>query len=115
MKILLLNHNVVERSTFYRAFYFGRELADCGHEVTLATVSRRNVLRPVVALREGVRVIETPDLGVWLARTGWDPWDTAWRVARFLASGPTWCTGSTAVRLCSGPAWRSRPWRTPRG
>jgi hypothetical protein len=72
MKILLLNHNVVERSTFYRAFYFGRELADWGHEVTLATVSRRNVLRPVVGLREGVRVIETPDLGVSLARTGWD-------------------------------------------
>jgi len=81
MKILLLNHNVVERSTFYRLL-FRRELADCGHEVTLATVSRRNVLRPVVALREGVRVIETPDLGVWLARTGWDPWTLpgGWRL-----------------------------------
>jgi glycosyltransferase involved in cell wall biosynthesis len=84
MKILMLNHNVVERSTFYRAFYFGRELADQGSQVTLATVSRRNVLRPKVETREGVRIIETPDLGVSLARTGWDLWDTAWRTARFL-------------------------------
>ena len=84
MKILLLNHNVVERSTFYRAFYFGRELGDLGHEVTLATISRRRVLRPLVEQREGVRIVETPDLGISLARTGWDPWDTAWRIARFV-------------------------------
>jgi glycosyltransferase involved in cell wall biosynthesis len=84
MKILLLNHNVVERSTFYRAFYFGRELADRGHQATLVTISRRNVLRARVEVREGVRIIETPDLGVSRARTGWDPWDTAWRTARLL-------------------------------
>ncbi|MBN2575584.1 MAG: glycosyltransferase family 4 protein [Deltaproteobacteria bacterium] len=84
MKLLLLNHNVVERSTFYRAFYFGREFADLGHEVTLASISRRNVLRPVVGMREGVRFVETPDLGMSLIRTGWDPWDTAWRILRFL-------------------------------
>ena len=104
MKILLLNHNVVERSTFYRAFYFGRELADCGHEVTLATVSRQNVLRPVVALREGVRVIETPDWGVSLARTGWDPWDTAWRVARFLGERPDLVHGFDCRPVVLGPS-----------
>jgi glycosyltransferase involved in cell wall biosynthesis len=84
MKLLFLNHNVVERSTFYRAFYLGRELADCGHQVTLATISRRNVLRPLIGVREGVRIVETPDLGVSLARTGWDPWDAAWRIVRFF-------------------------------
>jgi glycosyltransferase involved in cell wall biosynthesis len=104
MKILLLNHNLVERSTFYRAFYFGRELADCGHEVTLATVSRQNVLRPVVALREGVRVIETPDWGVSLARTGWDPWDTAWRVARFLGERPDLVHGFDCRPVVLGPS-----------
>jgi glycosyltransferase involved in cell wall biosynthesis len=104
MKILLLNHNVVERSTFYRAFYFGRELADWGHEVTLATVSRQNVLRPVVALREGVRVIETPDWGVSLARTGWDPWDTAWRVARFLGERPDLVHGFDCRPVVLGPS-----------
>jgi len=104
MKILLLNHNVVERSTFYRAFYFCRELADWGHEVTLATVSRQNVLRPVVALREGVRVIETPDWGVSLARTGWDPWDTAWRVARFLGERPDLVHGFDCRPVVLGPS-----------
>ena len=104
MKILLLNHNIVERSTFYRAFYFGRELADLGHEVTLATISRRNVLRPVVGLREGVRMVETPDLGVSLARTGWDPWDTAWRVARFFGERPDLVHGFDCRPVVLGPS-----------
>jgi glycosyltransferase involved in cell wall biosynthesis len=104
MKILLLNHNVVERSTFYRAFYFGRELADGGHEVTLATISRRNVLRPIVSVREGVRVVETPDLGVSLARTGWDPWDTVWRVARFLGERPDLVHGFDCRPVVLGPS-----------
>jgi len=117
MKILLLNHNVVERSTFYRAFYFGRELADWGHEVTLATISRRKVLRPVVGLREGVRVIETPDLGVSLARTGWDPWDTAWRVACFLGERPDLVYGFDCRPVVLGPslalkALAHTPWIT---
>jgi glycosyltransferase involved in cell wall biosynthesis len=30
-----------------------------------------------------VRVIHTPDLGVGLARTGWDPWDSLFRCVRF--------------------------------
>ena len=37
LRVLMLNHNVAWRSTFYRAFYFGRELAELGHHVTLAT------------------------------------------------------------------------------
>ncbi len=104
MKILLLNHNVVERSTFYRAFYFGRELADWGHQVTLATISHRNLLRPVVGVREGVRIIETPDLGISLARTGWDPWDTAWRVARFLGERPDLAHGFDCRPVVLGPS-----------
>jgi glycosyltransferase involved in cell wall biosynthesis len=79
----MLNHNVVWRSTFYRAFYLARELADRGHSVTIASISRDRFLRPREHVVEGVRVVETPDLGVGLARTGWDPWDTVWRCARF--------------------------------
>jgi glycosyltransferase involved in cell wall biosynthesis len=79
----MLNHNVVWRSTFYRAFYLGRELALRGHDVTVATISRDRLLRPREHVVEGVRVVETPDVGVSLARTGWDPWDTVWRCARF--------------------------------
>jgi glycosyltransferase involved in cell wall biosynthesis len=81
----MLNHNVVWRSTFFRAFYFGRELADLGHRVTLATISGSRRLKPETYDLEGVRVVETPDFGVGLARTGWDLWDAAWRCRRFLA------------------------------
>jgi glycosyltransferase involved in cell wall biosynthesis len=80
----MLNHNVVWRSTFFRAFAFGRELADLGHDVTIATISPKRLFRPEERMLEGVRVVETPDWGVGLARTGWDPFDTLWRRGRFL-------------------------------
>ena len=83
LRVLMLNHNVVWRSTFFRAFYFGRELADLGHHVTLATISARRRLRPETYDLQGVRVVETPDFGIGLARTGWDPWDAGWRCRRF--------------------------------
>jgi len=81
----MLNHNVVWRSTFFRAFYLARELADLGHDVTVATISPRRVFRPETYDLEGVHIVETPDWGISLARTGWDPWDAAWRRRRFLA------------------------------
>jgi hypothetical protein len=79
----MLNHNVVWRSTFYQAF-IARELADLGHEVTVATISRDRVLRAKTYDLEKVRIVETPDWGVSLARTGWDPWDTFFRCRKFL-------------------------------
>jgi glycosyltransferase involved in cell wall biosynthesis len=81
----MLNHNVVWRSTFFRAFYFARELAELGHDVTVATISPSRLLRAETYDLEGVHIAETPDWGVSLARTGWDPWDAAWRRHRFLA------------------------------
>lgn len=83
MNILMLNHNVIWRSTFFRAFYFARELAARGHRVTVATISRDRLFRPRVSELEGVTIVETPDLGVSLARTGWDLWDSAFRAAYF--------------------------------
>ena len=79
----MLNHNVIWRSTFYRAFYLGRELVRRGHEVTIATVSADRIFRAREHQVEGVHVVETPDLGLGLARTGWDPWDALWRCLRF--------------------------------
>ena len=87
LRVLMLNHNVVWRSTFFRAFYLARELADLGHEATIATISASRRLRPQTYELENVRIVETPDLGIGLARTGWDPWDTFWRCRRFLGEG----------------------------
>lgn len=79
----MLNHNVAWRSTFFRAFYFARELVARGHEVTIATISPNRILRPSSREIEGVTVVETPDVGVSLARTGWDPWDSLFRATYF--------------------------------
>ena len=83
MNILMLNHNVIWRSTFFRAFYFARELAARGHRVTVATISKDRLFTPRVSELERVTIVETPDIGVSLARTGWDPWDSVFRAAYF--------------------------------
>lgn len=116
VKILMLNHNVAWRSTFFRAFYLGRELALRGHQVSVATISPDRIARPRISEREGVEIIETPDLGVGLARTGWDLWDSAWRISRFSRGGfdvvhgfdcrPVVLAPSLALQL-SGTPWVS--------
>jgi glycosyltransferase involved in cell wall biosynthesis len=83
LRVLMLNHNISWRSTFFRAFYFGRELAALGHQVTLATISTDRFIRPRIRELDGVQLVETPDWGRGLARTGWDPWDAFWRVRHF--------------------------------
>lgn len=82
MRILFLNHNVVHTGTYQRASCLARELVAAGHELTLVTTSRDR--RSEGSEREwfGVRVIEAPDLLSGSARTGWDPWNTLWRVRR---------------------------------
>lgn len=80
----MLNHNVAWRSTFFRAFGFGRELVDRGHQVTLVTISPEARVGFTEKDLEGVRVVESPDLGVGLARTGWDPYDALRRLGRSL-------------------------------
>lgn len=82
MKLLYLNHNVVRTGTYVRAAAFARELAAVGHDVTLVTTSRD--LRAAGREREweGVRVVEAPDLLSGSARTGWDAWNTTWRLRR---------------------------------
>ena len=114
-RVLMLNHNVAWRSTFYRAFYFGRELADRGHEVTIATISSDRALRAREHVLEGVRIVETPDWGVSLARTGWDLWDTAWRCRRFAGEPFDVVHGFDCRPVVLGPSlWLKRrsgiPW-----
>jgi glycosyltransferase involved in cell wall biosynthesis len=80
MRLLFLNHNVIGRGTFQRAFGFARELSRRGHDVTLVTTSERRRFSHREAVRLGVRVIESPDLLWGRARNGWDPWGTLWRL-----------------------------------
>jgi glycosyltransferase involved in cell wall biosynthesis len=82
MRALFLNHNVVRTGTFQRASCFARELTRAGHDVTLITTSA-DLRRDGRAWEwHGVRIVEAPDLLAGCARTGWDPWNTAWRVRR---------------------------------
>ena len=80
MNILLLNFTLKWRSTFFRAFQFGRCLVNKGHRVTLLTVSIHNRLRKNEWTAKGVKVIETPALLPGFGRVGWDPLDIAWRL-----------------------------------
>lgn len=82
MRALYLNHNVVHTGTFVRASCFARELARAGHDITIVTTSRGRRGRGREWEWHGVRIIEAPDLLSGSARTGWDPWNTAWRVRR---------------------------------
>jgi glycosyltransferase involved in cell wall biosynthesis len=80
MRILVLNHNVVDSGgTYFRAFHFARHLAARGHDVTLLTISARARVGFRTRIDAGVRIVESPDLLRGQGRTGWDPWDTAWR------------------------------------
>ncbi len=111
----MLNHNVAWRSTFFRAFYFARELVARGHAVTLATISEGRRLAAEEQELEGVHVVKTPDLGVGIARTGWDPWDALFRAVRFARGRfdvvhgfdcrPVVLGPSLSLRLLGGVPW----------
>jgi glycosyltransferase involved in cell wall biosynthesis len=78
--LLFLNHNVIGRGTYVRAFSLARELVLRGREVTLVTTSEASRLHPLRSERDGVNVIEAPDLWWGPARTGWDPFNTVRRM-----------------------------------
>ena len=80
MRLLFLNHNVIGRGTYVRAFRLARELVALGHEVTLVTTSERARVRVRRSDIDGVSVISAPDLWWGPARTGWDPYNTLRRL-----------------------------------
>lgn len=80
MRILMLNHNVAWRGTFFRAYHFGRHLVRRGHQVTLLTTSPHLRTRFREGLSEGVSLIETPNLLWGKVRSGWDLWDALNRI-----------------------------------
>jgi glycosyltransferase involved in cell wall biosynthesis len=85
VKLLYLNHNVVHTGTFVRAAHLARELAGAGHDVTLVTTHSTGRLQGAEREWCGVRIVEAPDLLPGAARTGWDAWNTAWRMRRLAA------------------------------
>ena len=80
MRVLYLNHNVVGSGTYSRAFHLGRQLALKGHQVTLVTTSRSERFSARSYARDGVEIIEAPDVLSGRARTGWDPYNTLVRI-----------------------------------
>jgi len=100
MKILALNFNQKGIGTYRRSFYFSRELARAGHEVTLITVSRGSRFRRVVSFKRDwigesaeaqgpgpwVKLIEGPAWGYrFLPGWGSGPLDIWQRVREILA------------------------------
>jgi glycosyltransferase involved in cell wall biosynthesis len=84
MRILMLNHNVIWRSTFHRCFQFARPIVRMGHEVTLVTNSPSERVRFRESVLEGVRIVESPDLFWGRLRTGWDPLNALRRAVRLF-------------------------------
>jgi glycosyltransferase involved in cell wall biosynthesis len=99
MRILALNANQVQIGSYHRCFFFSRELARRGHDVTMMTVSRSSLLRPreyfareymsEYADRDGegpwVRMVEGPSLGYrWGPGWGTGPLDIGGRIAAIL-------------------------------
>ena len=79
--ILMLSHGL---GSYYRARGYAPHLVRRGYQVEIVTISQRNRWRPLVEEIEGARVIHSPDLLWGRLRTGWDPWDCAWRMLDLL-------------------------------
>jgi hypothetical protein len=87
MKILLLNHNLIWRGTFYRCLGFARELVKQGHQVDLWTVARDVTLLGRNQTIDGVQVWQTPRwLPVGKHDGGYAPVDIFSRLLR-ISSG----------------------------
>ena len=88
MKLVFLNHNVIDTGTFFRAFHVARHLVQRGHEVTVITTSRTARAGVQRHTRAGVAITEMPDLMRGAARSGIDPWNT---LQRMRAVAPERC------------------------
>jgi glycosyltransferase involved in cell wall biosynthesis len=80
MKILMLVFNQVDQGTYWRAFHFARTLIKHGHQVTLLATSRSKRTGIISRYKDGVEVVEMPDLFRGMLRSGWDLWNTVNRI-----------------------------------
>lgn len=129
MKILALNFNLKGIGTYRRSFYFNRELARHGHDVTMVTVSRDSKIRSKVyykrdwisqstqPLGEGpwVRMVEGPNLGYkWLPGWGSGPLDIWLRVKEILKGEYDVVYGFEYHPNVSWPVYLTRPFKNYR-
>ena len=81
MNILLISHFQLSNDlTSHRSVNFGKYLAEAGHHVTHISISPNLRFKYRTGMFEGMKTIETPDLFWGRGRTGWDPWDTLFRI-----------------------------------
>jgi glycosyltransferase involved in cell wall biosynthesis len=99
MKILTLNANIRGIGTYQRCFYFSRELARRGHDVTMITVSRLSQFHPRVYYKcDWVGEHPTPaGDGPWVKMIEGPGWGY-----KFL---PGWGSGPLDIWLRIGEIW----------
>jgi len=126
MKILTLNFNLKGIGTYRRSFYFSRELARRGHDVTMATVSKDSKFHPRVYYKRDwigqssqpmnggpwVRMIEGPGLGYkWLPGWGSGPLDIWMRMKEIVSGNYDVVYGFEYHPNISWPVYLTRPLR----
>lgn len=109
MRILMLNNNLRERGTWWRAWQLARELARRGHAVTVWTAAPHHYYRPAASVEDGVRIVETPS---WAPLAGpddgWGPLDVAWRAMKVMTEPFDLCYAFAHPPNVSAPAWLAR-------
>jgi glycosyltransferase involved in cell wall biosynthesis len=80
VKILMMVFNQANQGTYWRAYHLGRHLARKGHNVTLMATARRGHSGVLVSRQQGMTQVESPDLFSGALRSGWDPWNTLYRI-----------------------------------
>jgi glycosyltransferase involved in cell wall biosynthesis len=76
----MIGHHRKYRNTT-RAQVIAKHLVMRGHKITLLITANTRRYGIVESEWDGIRVIEAPDLLWGRLRSGWDPWDLAWRTA----------------------------------
>ncbi|MBC7227786.1 MAG: glycosyltransferase family 4 protein [Thermoflexales bacterium] len=124
MKILVLNFNLKGIGTYRRSFYFSRELARRGHNVTMFTVSRESKYRAHIYFKRDwigqfnrpagkgpwVRMVESPNLGYkWLPGWGSGPLDILLRIREIITGDYDVIYGFEYHPNVSWPVYITRP------
>ncbi len=80
MKILFIGLNQTGVGTYWRMFQFGKHLVQMGHEVTICCTSPGRRWGVNRFERDGIQVVEAPDLLWGPLRSGWGFWNCLNRI-----------------------------------